>query len=342
MDFSFRTFIEAVNIDPKTGSRVNWEQTWKRIVNTYNDKSFYGSFREPVGNQSKNPHQGAADGIFHGINWNSRYSETPAGIYTYPMTHIIGKDLINARIGAFAKRKPQLHIYKLSDPSQIMFIADGDKTTNAKKYCESKGLDYAHMVDKLSKNMTMFKMSGSKSFESLTPNGIVYFLAGMLASESSTLKPKKWSSVLAGMNILGVDDRGTSTIHSAEPTQAIFFSTKMIPLVETVFNQPAAWGQTNRTKTEHITIKIGDLVRNLTRSVQQSPNSIPTHKSLLKKTLRQIGGALSAVPPSEKLPQDVGTDLKWMGKFVNQVGDPQDKALWKQYAGRYRRSWWPF
>ena len=159
-----------------------------------------------------------------GINPKSKYN-TPIGIYTYPIDHVLSK---RGKV-EFAGKEPFLYVVQATKPlldlnnyTEEDFERDSEKLIDMgfKGYLRDEGIDNAtHNI----------------------PAGWLWNwtrLAGIYADVSgSTNPPVKWSKILRSLGYSGAKDDGSGIIHESEPTQAVFFSKDAVKVLEVIPNR---------------------------------------------------------------------------------------------------------
>ena len=159
-----------------------------------------------------------------GINPKSKYN-TPIGIYTYPIDHVLSK---RGKV-EFAGKEPFLYVVQATKPlldlnnyTEEDFERDSEKLIDMgfKGYLRDEGIDNATHK---------------------TPAGWLWNwtrLAGIYADVSgSTNPPVKWSKILRSLGYSGAKDDGSGIIHGSEPTQAVFFSKDAVKVLEVIPNR---------------------------------------------------------------------------------------------------------
>ena len=159
-----------------------------------------------------------------GINPKSKYN-TPIGIYTYPIDHVLSK---RGKV-EFAGKEPFLYVVQATKPlldlnnyTEEDFERDSEKLIDMgfKGYFRDEGIDNAtHNI----------------------PAGWLWNwtrLAGIYADVGgSTSPPVKWSKILRSLGYSGAIDLGSGIIHGSEPTQAVFFSKDAVKVLEVIPNR---------------------------------------------------------------------------------------------------------
>ena len=183
-----------------------------------------------------------------GINPKTDFS-TPIGFYSYPLSLIWKNfDHLNKKIKVpWAVHMPYIHIFKPKNDANGLFIDkydESDLKKDIQKIRDSNLFD-EEKID--------FVLTQTDKARIKTPSGILWFITGILTKSKKNLNefkklfvqyipgsPILWTKILK--NVLGYDyvtDSGKGVIHYNEPTQAVFFSTSSIKIIDVIYNRPS-------------------------------------------------------------------------------------------------------
>lgn len=169
-----------------------------------------------------------------GINPQSRY-ETPLGIYSYPAKYVVSKTKGGKEMTSlpFAGEQPYVNLFRVR--GNIINIK-GFTSSEYSQYLEElkKVWQETDYIDKLEQQSE--KASRSKSI-----GGRFWYITWELSNHIGNQKKKSpsitWNWLFRSIGIDGVVDTGAGIIHTAEPTQAVFFSPQVIYDQERILNK---------------------------------------------------------------------------------------------------------
>lgn len=163
-------------------------------------------------------------GIFPKSSYN-----TPLGIYSYPVNYVVQmvKGASLARL-PFAGDKPFVNVFKAGGNLLDLNKINETELRNLKQQLKELCVQYnvpPGFIDH-------FHKQGKEDEKTKqTPGGYFWYITMRLSSKMSKTKqsgPVMWNKIFRDLNISGCYDSGTGIIHSNEPTQAVFFSTRSI------------------------------------------------------------------------------------------------------------------
>lgn len=173
-----------------------------------------------------------------GINPNSIYS-TPIGIYTYPLRavweHINKAGQVRGSL-PFASDSPFINIVQASNAKAFV----------VQRYSKSDfDRDYDKLVRLYSKELSLefmeeIKDEGIRNARFKTHPGMMWNITRLIARELSRGKsnaPVVWNKIFRDLGYAYAIDYGAGVIHTAEPHQAVFFSTKAFRMVDRIENK---------------------------------------------------------------------------------------------------------
>ena len=188
-----------------------------------------------------------------GINPKTIFS-TPIGFYSYPL-HIVWKKFnhLEKKIWVpWGAHMPYIHIFKPKNDANGLFIDkydENDLKKDIQKIRDSNLFD-EEKID--------FILTQTDRAKVKIPSGILWFITGILTIKKNLNEFKKLVSEIKGLSsfaqhsptsvilwtkilktVLGYDyvtDSGQGVIHHNEPTQAVFFSTSSIKIIDVIYN----------------------------------------------------------------------------------------------------------
>jgi len=194
-----------------------------------------------------------------GINPRSDFSDTPMGIYAYPVKQIWDKyiapkkdDLTDlSKVIPYAAWRPYATIFRCrSQPGMISSLssytnndleADVDKLKPIMKAIDHRMGDA--MVDEY------YRKSNTQS-DNTTAFGGLWYITNHLAGHAASRNPAQegrytsnyfsivWNAIFRQMGYVGFSDtEGLGIIHKNEPVQALFLSTKPLEIIGTFDNR---------------------------------------------------------------------------------------------------------
>lgn len=178
-----------------------------------------------------------------GINPMSRFN-TPLGIYCYPSEYVLSKtstnngDVLSMSSLPFAGNQPYGNIFSVS--GNIIRIDNMDNfqyweyLSELKKVLETKYSDIDGIIENYEQliNDSPFEAKFGKLFGGrfwYIIMGVANVIGGARGIKGSVM----WNKLFRDIGIDGVVDMGSGIIHTAEPTQAVFFKIENISNVVT-------------------------------------------------------------------------------------------------------------
>lgn len=179
-----------------------------------------------------------------GINPHSVY-KTPLGIYSYPASYVVKvvKDDAKLNVLPFAGDEPYVNIFSAQgNIIDLGSITDVEVSNLYKKiaalYHKLTGHSWKKDMDEVEEIIN--DATHSAKVKSL-PGGQLWYVTMVMAKHLAALKgtttPIAWNSLFREIGVDGAIDKGHGIIHTAEPTQAVFFSTQSITNVDRVLNK---------------------------------------------------------------------------------------------------------
>lgn len=180
-----------------------------------------------------------------GINPKSRFN-TPIGIYSYPSVYVLRetgheKEFPMANL-PFAGNQPYGNIFSVS--GNIIRIDNMDnimyweylgelKTVLETKYSDIDGIieNYEQLINESQFEAKFGKLFGGR-FWYITM-GVANVIGGARGIKGSVM----WNKLFRDLEIAGVVDMGSGIIHTAEPTQAVFFKLGVISNIKRIDNK---------------------------------------------------------------------------------------------------------
>lgn len=181
-----------------------------------------------------------------GINPRSQF-DTPIGIYTYPLTKEIYKNMYDYKTAAavpFAGMSPFIWVLKANNPDKAMWLGSNYYTKDDYEldvWKMEKFFVNGDYMDEKDFHFRVEQYAGQayeETFSSQIWNVTRMFAARHLELNSRT--PVAWNWLMR--NVLKYDyavDFDSGTIHENEPTQAVFFSKAAFTVVEKIRNADA-------------------------------------------------------------------------------------------------------
>ena len=179
-----------------------------------------------------------------GINPRSEYN-TPLGIYSYPGEYVVKTAGSNRSMESlpFAGDSPYVNLFNArGNIVNIATISVSEVREYYKKLAElwskTSGESWKTSVDQIE---ALINDAGSKAKFSDIPGGRLWYVIMMAAEDLFAPKwgssvPVAWNKLFRSIGIDGVVDYtangGTGIIHTAEPSQAVFFSINSIGNVQ--------------------------------------------------------------------------------------------------------------
>jgi len=275
-----------------------------------------------------------------GIYPGSGHDETPLGIYCYPLKEMY-RQVVNDTI-PYAGDRPYVVVIQITSEAKIMYIGNYPETQfhkDAKKLKEilSKIFD----KDQADELIKLYPYPSSTSIWNITQ-----YAARLWSEKGGPLSQVGWNKLFRSLGYTGVVDRhGSGLIHEVERTQAVFFSTVGIKLIEILPN----------TKKKPFVKLIGnETTAELLRIIKKSPSTIvsiknPSPQMLLTalhrdpsllKSLKDIpehvklavvekdGSAIRyIVNPSESLQLAAVQNNNWkVGDSIKYIDNPSEKV----------------
>lgn len=185
-----------------------------------------------------------------GVNPKSTY-DTPLGIYAYPGRYVelmMGDDASAENSLPFAGDQPWANLF--SAQGNIIRISGIDSAerwefyqkiievyTNWAKAAFGANFVWKEEVDKVERIINEAPHNAKIRTEGGTLWYVTMEVARMAADFLKSPKPIVWNKLWRALGVDGVIDNGKGIIHSAEPTQAVFFHIGAIKNVERVANK---------------------------------------------------------------------------------------------------------
>jgi hypothetical protein len=245
------------------------KQTVLSILEKYkDDPDILISFRDNVQWISeKNPDIKKTLSVGIGINPNNRYG-TPTGIYGYvlqPMWQNFKRKSI-----PFAGDRPVIVVYKpdLKDGEKIARSSDFKKEQLEQVFLKLKNMyyytddDLQHLLDQIE---DYYKDTAFKTLWSLTRKIAIQDTNNNRYVSGIERHVNYWSNLLIKLGYpIIIDDVGTGTIHSNEPTQSVVFGRRFVKVLETIENKN--WQEIDSSNT------VGKLLSKITDYVFVNSN----------------------------------------------------------------------
>jgi hypothetical protein len=194
-----------------------------------------------------------------GINPGSTY-KTPLGIYAYPAEYVLEQSTGGKTMKSsvpFAGDQPWVNIFK--SRGNIVNLSSMDQTEAEKYYRLITGnivsSDYLNELIRRSYDEANFPDRTGGEFWYVTLK-----IAEHIARRKSIPVSRAWNGLFRNIGIDGCVDEGVGIIHESEPTQAVFFSSEAVELVERVANKYApdeVHQKREQGRAKHVAMKYG-------------------------------------------------------------------------------------
>ena len=170
-------------------------------------------------------HMSNSDSVY-GVNIKTNYN-TPAGIYLYPLDSSHYEELINGQL-PFLASAPYIWIFKVDgNIIKSSTYSEQDLSSDIEKLKEIEGEKVTDVTDK-----AHIKAIKNHALSQLFY--IIYNLCGGFGSANIF----KVTNLFKKLNYDGIfDDQGLGIIHTAEPIQAVIFSTKNCKPIDIINNE---------------------------------------------------------------------------------------------------------
>ncbi len=204
-----------------------------------------------------------------GINPGSTY-KTPLGIYAYPAEYVVDSSSGGKSMHAslpFAGEHPWVNIFK--SRGNIVNLSSMNQTEAEKYYkvitSNVISSEFLGELIRRSYDEANFPDRAGGEFWYVTLK-----IAEHIARRKSIPVPRAWNRLFRTIGIDGCVDEGVGIIHESEPTQAVFFSSSAVELVERVANKYSP-GEVQKKREQgrakHVAMKYGaPVVRKLISS----------------------------------------------------------------------------
>ena len=149
-----------------------------------------------------------------GINPMTEWDKTPLGIYAYPIDYVIKMKMDVP----FAGSMPYIQVFLVTgDPHSVWNFGDPEQMPKIKqRFAEVWGGAFGRHVEGLQlKDFWDYIRYATKTGHKMTVD---------------------FRNAFVHVGILGIIDPGKGIIHDHEPTQAVFFSTKILKVVDVIDN----------------------------------------------------------------------------------------------------------
>lgn len=194
-----------------------------------------------------------------GINPGSTY-KTPLGIYAYPAEYVVDSSSGGKSMHAslpFAGEHPWVNIFK--SRGNIVNLSSMNQTEAEKYYkvitSNVISSEFLGELIRRSYDEANFPDRAGGEFWYVTLK-----IAEHIARRKSIPVPRAWNRLFRTIGIDGCVDEGVGIIHESEPTQAVFFSSSAVELVERVANKYSP-GEVQKKREQgrakHVAMKYG-------------------------------------------------------------------------------------
>lgn len=174
-----------------------------------------------------------------GINPKSEYS-TPNGIYAYPADYIVSRTNQTQTMNKlpFAGASPWANIFRVNPNANIIVLQNVTKAM-LENYIERIKKELLPELGIEDNRYGFGKMLRDVEMESSSKGQILWAIIGRVGQSMSENEPVGMNAAYRRLGIDGVIDLGAGIIHSAEPTQAVFFkgTSDVIELLDRVANK---------------------------------------------------------------------------------------------------------
>lgn len=166
-----------------------------------------------------------------GLNPKSKFN-TPLGVYGYPLTKRIAKQLKQDRV-PFASDRKFMHLYKVKPSATKRHYTFGPGPYSS----ALKANEYLSKLEILRKKYPDHADGFEKwaaSAKDQKPMGRLWNVTRELAHEVYRSRPMLgWNKLLRAVGVDGLVDFGTKLIHEAEPTQAVALNGRQLQQIDT-------------------------------------------------------------------------------------------------------------
>ena len=201
-----------------------------------------------------------------GINPKSFY-DTPLGIFAYSVDYTLLIATKNLTELPHFGDKPYINVFKATKPVRVLIL--NDMTMDE--------VDW--YVDKL-KLMPEYAQhipTDTSKARIQTPGGIFWYITMVIAQSLSKIVSKKapllWNVLFRKLGINGCVDTGSGIIHHHESSQAVFFSSESIELIDRIPNKQIVAHKPDLTRSHII------------RNIFKKANSVETYELMKEKMI---------------------------------------------------------
>lgn len=182
-----------------------------------------------------------------GINPMSRFN-TPLGIYCYPSEYVLSEtstnngDVLSMLSLPFAGGSPYCNIFSVGgnilridnmDSAMYWEYIEGIKNVLESSYSDVSGVigEFERIINNSYDQALFKKLDGGRFWY------ILMKLSEFIGNVRGTKSPIIWNKLFRDIGVDGVVDMGIGIIHSAEPTQAVFFRLGVINNIKRIDNK---------------------------------------------------------------------------------------------------------
>ena len=182
-----------------------------------------------------------------GINPMSRFN-TPLGIYCYPSEYVLSEtstnngDVLSMSSLPFAGGSPYCNIFSVGgnmlridnmDSAMYWEYIEGIKNVLESSYSDVSGVigEFERIINNSYDRALFKKLDGGRFWY------ILMKLSEFIGNVRGTKSPIIWNKLFRDIGVDGVVDMGIGIIHSAEPTQAVFFRLGVINNIKRIDNK---------------------------------------------------------------------------------------------------------
>jgi hypothetical protein len=147
-----------------------------------------------------------------GINPMSEWDKTPIGIYAYPLNYVIDHNMDVP----YAGEMPIIQVFKVvGDKHSIWHLDDTEQLLDIKQRLANQYGRARQMEDLSVRDLWNFIRLTTKTGHKMTVD---------------------FRNAFTRIGIFGIVDNGKGVIHDHEPTQAVFFNSKMLKVLDVIDN----------------------------------------------------------------------------------------------------------
>lgn len=216
-----------------------------------------------------------------GLNPRSKFN-TPLGIYGYPLTKRIYKQLKEDRI-PFASDRKFMHVYRSSGKGHYTIGSGPYRSTISDIRADARIDELAKVIKKKGETSLardesedevldrLYEWAGDSFYQE--PIGWIWNvtrMAGKLYYKGAPLLG--WNKAMRDMGIEGVVDFGMSVIHESEPTQAVSMTMRTIKRVASF--ETRAWRRSIRLEFSPEEAQVNRMVREASSSMSEAESII--------------------------------------------------------------------